>query len=180
MSPSPERQLPRRDRPQLQPRSAARIQQHVPSPYTLDAAAATAEPPPPWAHAWRALHTSHLDRSQRVTAWRLLHGKLFVGAFLRRIHRSDAAGHRCPHPACFDHVATLTHVLITCPLAAAVWDWFAATWAAITGGRAASKHRPSPGGRPADMEASYPAQAPLAQPTSERATSRTQRSLRTQ
>ena len=31
-------------------------------------------------------------------------------------------------------------------------------------GRAASKHRPSPGGRPADMEASYPAQAPLAQP----------------
>ncbi|CAL8464450.1 g3996 [Coccomyxa elongata] len=29
--------------------------------------------------------------------------------------------------------ATLTHVLMTCPLAAAVWDWFAATWAAITG-----------------------------------------------
>ncbi|CAL8461716.1 g1247 [Coccomyxa elongata] len=133
MSPSPERQLPRRDRPQLQPRPAARIQQQVPSPDTTDEATATAEPPPPWAHVWRALHTSHLDRSQRVTAWRLLHGKLFVGAFLRRIHRPDAAGHRCPHPGCVHHAATLTHVLMTCPLAAAVWDWFAATWAAVTG-----------------------------------------------
>ena len=68
-----------------------------------------------------------------MTAWRLLHGKLFVGAFLRRIHRPDAAGHRCPHPGCVDQAATITHVLVTCPLAAAVWDWFAATWAAITG-----------------------------------------------
>ena len=39
----------------------------------------------------------------------------------------------CGHPACVDQAATLTHVLMTCPLAAAVWDWFAATWAAITG-----------------------------------------------
>lgn len=68
-----------------------------------------------------------------MTAWRLLHGKLFVGAFSRHIHRADAAGHRCPHPHCTDQDATLTHVLMTCPLAASVWDWFAATWAAITG-----------------------------------------------
>ena len=27
----------------------------------------------------------------------------------------------------------LTHVFISCPLAAGVWDWFAATWAAVTG-----------------------------------------------
>ncbi len=61
-----------------------------------------------------------------MTAWRLLHGKLFVGAFLRRIHRPDAAGHRCPHPGCVDQAATFTHVMMACPLAAAVWDWFAA------------------------------------------------------
>ena len=50
MSPSPERQLPRRDRLQLQLRSAARIQQRVPIPDTTDTATATAGPPPPWAH----------------------------------------------------------------------------------------------------------------------------------
>ena len=133
MSPSPERQLPRRNRLQLQHRPAARHQEQVPTPDTTDAAASTAGPPPPWAHVWSVLHTSQLDRRQRVTAWRLLHGKLFVGAFSRRIHRPDAAGHRCPHPGCVDQAATITHVLVTCPLAAAVWDWFAATWAAISG-----------------------------------------------
>ena len=118
-------------------RRSARIrqpgQERVPPPDTTDAAASTAGLPPPWAHVWSVLHTSQLDRRQLVTAWRLLHGKLFVGAFLRRIHRPDAAGHRCPHPGCVDQAATITHVLVTCPLAAAVWDWFAATWAAITG-----------------------------------------------
>lgn len=68
-----------------------------------------------------------------MIAWRLLHGQLFVGAFRRRIGRADPAGHRCPHRCCTGQLATITHVFITCPLAAAVWDWFAATWAAITG-----------------------------------------------
>ncbi|CAL8465444.1 g4980 [Coccomyxa elongata] len=145
------------------PRSAAsqqQQQQQVPSPDTTDEVAATAEPP--WAHAWRVLHTSHLDRSQRVTAWRLLHGKLFDGAFLRRVHRPDAAGHRCPHPGCVDHAATLTHVLMTCPLAAAVWDWFAATWAAITGEDAPPRRTDL---LLADDQRTWrPAQDPLAQP----------------
>lgn len=100
---------------------------------TVDAAAATAGPPAPWAHVWRVVHTSHLDRRQRMTAWRLLHGQLFVGAFSQHIHRADPAGHGCPHPSCAGQLATLTHVFITCPLAAGVWDWFAATWAAVTG-----------------------------------------------
>ena len=68
-----------------------------------------------------------------MTAWRLLHGKLFVGGFSRHVHRADPAGHACPHPCCAGQLATLTHVFITCPLAAGVWDWFAATWAAVTG-----------------------------------------------
>ncbi|EIE22816.1 WLM-domain-containing protein [Coccomyxa subellipsoidea C-169] len=69
----------------------------------------------------------------RVTAWRLLHGQLFVGGFARHVHRADPAGHVCPHPSCAGQLATLTHVFIICPLAAGVWDWFAATWAAVTG-----------------------------------------------
>ena len=62
--------------------------------------------------------------AQRVTAWRLLHGQLFVGGFTR-------CG--CPHLSCTGQLATLTHVFISCPLAAGVWDWFAATRAAVTG-----------------------------------------------
>ncbi|KAK9915556.1 hypothetical protein WJX75_000669 [Coccomyxa subellipsoidea] len=102
---------------------------------TVDAAAAavTAGPPAPWAHVWRVVHTSHLNRRQRMTAWTLLHGQLFVGGFSRHVHRADPAGHGCPHPSCAGQLATLTHVFITCPLAAGVWDWFAATWAAVTG-----------------------------------------------
>ncbi|CAL8464451.1 g3986 [Coccomyxa elongata] len=42
MSPSPERQLPRRDRLQLQLQPAARILQRIPIPDTTNAAAATA------------------------------------------------------------------------------------------------------------------------------------------
>ncbi|CAL8466244.1 g5780 [Coccomyxa elongata] len=93
MSPSPERQLPRRDPLQLQLRPAARIQQQVPIPDKTDAAADTAEPPPPWG----LTSESHL------------------GSHHRR-------------------------------------------------GCAASKHRPLSGGRPEHMEASFPAQAPLASP----------------
>ena len=58
---------------------------------------------------------------------------LFVGSLTRHIHRSEAAGYTCPHPLCSEQDATLTHVFITCPLAATVWGWFAATWAAVTG-----------------------------------------------
>ncbi|BDA49659.1 hypothetical protein COCOBI_14-2790 [Coccomyxa sp. Obi] len=47
-----------------------------------------------------------------------------------------AAVARGPQPP-WAHVwreeATLTHVFITCPLAASIWGWFAATWAAVTG-----------------------------------------------
>jgi hypothetical protein len=101
---------------------------------TVDpAAAVTADPSAPWAHVWQVVHASHLDRRQRVTAWRLLHGQLFVGGFSRHVHRTDPAGHVCPHPSCAGQLATLTHVFIICPLAAGVWDWFAATWAAVTG-----------------------------------------------
>ena len=109
MRPSPERQLPRRNRSQLQHRPAARHQERVPPPDTTDAAASTAGPPPPWAHVWSVLHTSQLDRRQRVTAWRLLHGKLFVGAFLRRIHRCNGS--------CSIHRSNLCHHALLWPFA---------------------------------------------------------------
>ena len=99
----------------------------------MDAAAPAAGQAAPWAHVWRVIHTSHLDRLQRITAWRLLHGKLLVGAFSQHIRRADPAGHSCPHSGCESQPATLTQIFITCFLAAGVWDWHAATWAAVTG-----------------------------------------------
>ena len=44
-----------------------------------------------WAHTWTAVHSSALDRAGRVTAWRLLHGRLFVGASLRHIGRGSSS-----------------------------------------------------------------------------------------
>ena len=51
-----------------------------------------------WAHAWTAVHSSALDREGRITAWRLLHGRLFVGAFLRHVGRDDRRGPWQPAP----------------------------------------------------------------------------------
>ncbi|BDA46019.1 hypothetical protein COCOBI_08-1110 [Coccomyxa sp. Obi] len=134
MSPPPKRPPPWRDRPHPQPSTPApRLQRQQCSPDTVDTAAVARGPQPPWAHVWRVIATSHLDRGQRMTVWRLLHGKLFVGAFTRHIHRSEPAGYTCPHPLCTQEEATLTHVFITWPLAASIWGWFAATWAAVTG-----------------------------------------------
>ncbi|KAK9918450.1 hypothetical protein WJX75_004175 [Coccomyxa subellipsoidea] len=129
------RPAPLRDRggPATTPAGPSPVPQGADDTVDAAAAAVTAGPAAPWAHVWRVVHTSHLDRRQRMTAWRLLHGQLFVGGFSRHVHRADPAGHGCPHPGCAGQLATLTHVFITCPLAAGVWDWFAATWAAVNG-----------------------------------------------
>ena len=81
-------------------------------------------------------------------------------------HQSpDAAGHRRPRPGCVDQAATLTHLLVTCPLASSSVGLVCSHLGGHhRRGRAASKHRPSYGGRPEDMEASFLAQAPLASP----------------
>jgi hypothetical protein len=76
---------------------------------------------------WQVVADRDLDLSQRILAWRI------AGAFLRRIHAGDAAAASCPHDGCGDTLATLSHIFITCPLAAQVLDWVCATWAAVTG-----------------------------------------------
>ena len=74
-----------------------------------------------WAHTWTAVHSSALDREGRVTAWRLLHGRLFVGAFLRHIGRGTPESHACPHLGCVGQLASLSHVMLTCAVSQAVW-----------------------------------------------------------
>ena len=85
-----------------------------------------------WAHTWTAVHSSALDREGRITAWRLLHGRLFVGAFLRHVGRGTPESHACPHHGCLGQLASLSHVMLTCPVSQAVWQWFASIWTAIS------------------------------------------------
>ena len=47
-----------------------------------DLAARQPAPEVPWSRAWRVAGDRDLDRSQRILAWRILHGRLRVGAFL--------------------------------------------------------------------------------------------------
>ena len=100
-----------------------------------------------WAHTWKAIHSCALDRPGRVVAWRLLHGKLFVGAFHRHIHRGTPASHLCPHAHCQEQRATLSHVMLSCILSHAVWQWFVATWAAVSQQPAPPPARRPPAGR---------------------------------
>ena len=66
---------------------------------------------PEWAHTWRAATSAALDRPGRVVVWRLLHGKLFVGAFHRHIHRGTPESHTSARM----QLATLSHVMLSCP-----------------------------------------------------------------
>ena len=75
---------------------------------------------------------SALDREGRITAWRLLHGRLFVGAFLRHVGRGTPESHACPHHGCVGQLASLSHVMLACPVSKAVWQWFASIWTAIS------------------------------------------------
>ena len=45
---------------------------------------------------------------------------------------SDATAMFTYHARCQGQLATLSHVTLSCPVSPAVWQWFAATWAAIT------------------------------------------------
>src|SRR5579875_2389440 len=48
-------------------------------------------------------------------------------------NRETAAAQLCPHASCPGTLATLSHIFITCPVAAQVLAWVCAIWAAITG-----------------------------------------------
>ncbi|MDE1906295.1 MAG: reverse transcriptase family protein, partial [Rhodospirillales bacterium] len=108
-----------------------------PPPQLLDDAVDLLAPPAPdqprpsWAGVWRDLAHPLLPRQPRVTAWRLLHGALSCAAERSLFSECEPC---CPLPACTGQLQTLTHTLLRCPLAIAVWDWLARFWAAIAGG----------------------------------------------
>jgi hypothetical protein len=87
----------------------------------------------PWKAAYGRLGHKRLPQSLQVFGWRLLHNALWVGA--RKMHFRPAAECVCRHEECQQQqpvpLQTLCHVLVECPVAAAVWEWFLAKWRQI-------------------------------------------------
>ena len=88
-----------------------------------------------WRHIWELAGASYLDRQHRVLWWRLLHGSLMCGAYRAYIGRATPAQANCPFSCCIDpgQPQTISHLFITCPVAAIVTDWLCRLWQAMTG-----------------------------------------------
>ena len=88
-----------------------------------------------WWHIWELAGASYLDRQHRVLWWRLLHGSLMCGAYRAYIGRATPAQANCPFSCCIDpgQPQTISHLFITCPVAATVTDWLCRLWQAMTG-----------------------------------------------
>ena len=98
-------------------------------------------PAPAWAPLWSRIHDLGLDRQHRLTAWRLLHGAIWCGAFRAYISRCKqqlsleeaSLLAACPRPACQGQPETLTHLFLTCPSSQRVWTWISAIWTRLSG-----------------------------------------------
>ncbi len=88
-----------------------------------------------WRHIWELAGASYLDRQHRVLWWRLLHGSLMCGAYRAYIGRAVPAQANCPFSCCINpsRPQTISHLFITCPVAATVTDWLCRLWQAVTG-----------------------------------------------
>jgi len=88
-----------------------------------------------WRHIWELASASYLDRQHRVLWWRLLHGSLMCGVYRACIGRAMSAPANCHFCCCIDpsQHQTISHLFITCPVAATVTDWLCRLWQAMTG-----------------------------------------------
>lgn len=131
VQPPPERRLSVAERLQ------ARALQLRPVP--LDAVDTVRSVPGPhmqWRVAWAQLRRSALGNEQWAFAWRLLHGRLYVGAFLAHINA------RFPHDSALccqsdcadaDRLETLSHLFLTCTAVQPVLLWMQRLWHCIAG-----------------------------------------------
>ena len=77
--------------------------------------------------AWQELLKPDIHRQATITAWRILHGSLMVGAFQHHVFkRADALA--CPHSSCSGCAATLTHTFLECTAVAPVIAYICAFW----------------------------------------------------
>ncbi len=88
-----------------------------------------------WRHIWELASASYLDRRHRVLWWRLLHCSLMCGAYKSYIGRATPTQANCPFSCCISpsQPQTISHLFLTCPVAATVTDWLCRLWQAMTG-----------------------------------------------
>jgi hypothetical protein len=92
-----------------------------------------------WVSAYRRAGHRRLPRQLRVFGWRMLHAGVKVGA--RRMvaaGRAEPCQFACQAQPCQAlqqlQLETLSHLFVQCPVAAAVWQWFAAVWQQVQPG----------------------------------------------
>ena len=88
---------------------------------------------------WQRLRAADLPREEYALAVRLLHGSLYVGAFLCHIHVLPPGAACCPHASCSVGAARpplddLGHAFLACPAVAPAVDWVCRVFAAASGG----------------------------------------------
>ena len=96
----------------------------------------------PWHNVWMALKRAPIPREHKYVAWRLLHAALPCGAWKGSISRLRGTGEgtrgevavHCDVLECgaAGDIETLSHIFLSCPVAAAVWSWVAQLWVAVT------------------------------------------------
>jgi hypothetical protein len=91
--------------------------------------------PPSYRRVWERLHGQlGLPRPAVCSAWRVLHGVLYCGAFRARLDdRLPARAACCMCPGCEGHLDTLSHSFVTCPAVGPAADWLLALWGAVAG-----------------------------------------------
>jgi hypothetical protein len=82
---------------------------------------------------WRRLYQADLSREQYGTAYRILHGSLYVGGFLCHIGVVSPEEACCSHPACAGTLETLSHAFLLCPAVAPAADWLCRVFGAVIG-----------------------------------------------
>ena len=94
-----------------------------------------------WVSAYRRAGHKRLPRQLREFGWRLLHAGVKVGA--RRMlaaQHAHAGEFVCLAGPCLQQqqqpLETLSHLFVECPVAVALWQWFAGIWQQVQPGAA--------------------------------------------
>jgi hypothetical protein len=90
-----------------------------------------------WVAAYNRVGHKQLPKQLREFGWRLLHAGVKVGA--RRMlsaRRQTPAQFTCLAQQCqqMPQLETFSHLFVECPVAAAVWQWFAQLWQQVQPG----------------------------------------------
>lgn len=88
--------------------------------------------------AWSRLRRAGLPREQYGLVYRIMHGSLYVNAFLCRIGVLPAAAAYCECADCqaAGVLENLSHAFLQCPAVAPAAEWLCAVFAAVAGGAA--------------------------------------------